>query len=208
MPPTPSRWRRATRGPTCRRARGLRRSRRARARAEQVSPARILVVVASTQTGPLRTEVGKGSMRTAIGHGLVDPERRGKLPWRRVCDRFLDFILKGEGSFFFSLFLRLLVKKKYGEEEILLCVFFLLKGQEPSLLVVSFCEAINKGRPHRPSKGNRVKIPELGWGRNACSGRKKVFFALFFFDPSGEVAATRRSPETPAGAPGRVLSPA
>lgn len=151
--------------------------------------------------------MGKGSMRTAIGHGLVDPERRGKLPWRRVCDRFLDFILKGEGSFFlFSLFETF--SKKNMEKKKFFFVFFLLKGQEPSLLVVSFCEAINKGRPHRPSKGNRVKIPELGWGRNACSGRKKVFFALFFFDPSGEVAATRRSPETPAGAPGRVLSPA
>ena len=34
----------------------------------------ILVVVASTQVRTLRTEVGKGSMRTAIGHGLVGPK--------------------------------------------------------------------------------------------------------------------------------------
>jgi len=32
----------------------------------------ILVVVANTQIRTLRTEVGKGSMRTAVGHGLVD----------------------------------------------------------------------------------------------------------------------------------------
>ena len=34
----------------------------------------ILVVVASTQVRTLRTEVEKGSMRTAIGHGLVGPK--------------------------------------------------------------------------------------------------------------------------------------
>jgi hypothetical protein len=38
---------------------------------------RILVVVASTQAGTLRAEVGKGSMRTAVGHGLVGPKRSG-----------------------------------------------------------------------------------------------------------------------------------
>jgi hypothetical protein len=35
----------------------------------------ILVVVANTQMRTLRTEVGKGSMWTAVGHGLVDPKR-------------------------------------------------------------------------------------------------------------------------------------
>ena len=34
----------------------------------------ILVVVASTQVRTLRTEVEEGSMRTAIGHGLVGPK--------------------------------------------------------------------------------------------------------------------------------------
>ena len=34
----------------------------------------ILVVVANIQMGTLKTEVEKGSMRTAIGHGLLDPK--------------------------------------------------------------------------------------------------------------------------------------
>ena len=34
----------------------------------------ILVVVANIQMRTLKTEVEKGSMRTAIGHGLVDPK--------------------------------------------------------------------------------------------------------------------------------------
>ena len=34
----------------------------------------ILVVVANIQMGTLKIEVGKGSMRTAIGHGLLDPK--------------------------------------------------------------------------------------------------------------------------------------
>ncbi len=34
----------------------------------------ILVVVASIQMRTLKTEEGKGSVRTAIGHGLADPE--------------------------------------------------------------------------------------------------------------------------------------
>ena len=38
----------------------------------------ILVVVANTQVGTLRTEVGKGSVRTAVGHGLFDPKEKGK----------------------------------------------------------------------------------------------------------------------------------
>ena len=37
----------------------------------------ILVVVASIQMRTLKTEVGKGSMPTAIGHGLVSPEGSG-----------------------------------------------------------------------------------------------------------------------------------
>ena len=35
----------------------------------------ILVVVASIQMRTLKTEVEKGSMRTVIGHELVDPKR-------------------------------------------------------------------------------------------------------------------------------------
>ncbi|TDN23399.1 hypothetical protein CEE76_10715 [Lactobacillus crispatus] len=37
----------------------------------------ILVVVANIQMRTLKTEVGKGSMSTAVGHGLVDPKRWG-----------------------------------------------------------------------------------------------------------------------------------
>ena len=39
----------------------------------------ILVVVANIQMRTLKTEVEKGSMWTAIGHGLVDPK------WREKC---------------------------------------------------------------------------------------------------------------------------
>ena len=35
----------------------------------------ILVVVANIQVGTLKTEVEKGSMVTAVGHGSVDPKR-------------------------------------------------------------------------------------------------------------------------------------
>jgi len=38
----------------------------------------ILVEVANIQMRILKTEVGKGSMLTAIGHGLVDPEGQVK----------------------------------------------------------------------------------------------------------------------------------
>ena len=34
----------------------------------------ILVVVANIQMRTLKTEVEKGSMRTAFGHGLLDPK--------------------------------------------------------------------------------------------------------------------------------------
>jgi hypothetical protein len=34
----------------------------------------ILVVVANIQMRTLKTEVEKGSMRTAIGHGLIGPK--------------------------------------------------------------------------------------------------------------------------------------
>ena len=37
----------------------------------------ILVVVANIQMRTLKAEVEKGSMRTAIGHGLLDPKGRG-----------------------------------------------------------------------------------------------------------------------------------
>jgi len=66
---------RATRqGLTSRRARGPSRSLGPRGSAER-TPARILVVVADIQTRSLKTEAGKGSMRTAVGHGSVDPKR-------------------------------------------------------------------------------------------------------------------------------------
>jgi len=37
----------------------------------------ILVVVAHLRTRALKTAVGKDSMRTGVGHGLVDPKRWG-----------------------------------------------------------------------------------------------------------------------------------
>ena len=37
----------------------------------------ILVVVANIQMGTLKAEVEKGSVRTAIGHGLFDPKTPG-----------------------------------------------------------------------------------------------------------------------------------
>ena len=37
----------------------------------------ILVVVANIQMRTLKAEVEKGSMSTAVGHGLVDPKRQG-----------------------------------------------------------------------------------------------------------------------------------
>jgi hypothetical protein len=49
-----------------------------KARAElQPSGELILVVVASIQMRTLKTEVGKGSMPTVIGHGLVSPKESG-----------------------------------------------------------------------------------------------------------------------------------
>jgi hypothetical protein len=36
----------------------------------------ILVVVATIQMRTLKTEVEKGSMRTAFGHGLLDPKAK------------------------------------------------------------------------------------------------------------------------------------
>ena len=43
----------------------------------------ILVVVAIIQMRTLKAEVEKGSMWTAIGHGLLDPKtRRKRLKWR------------------------------------------------------------------------------------------------------------------------------
>ena len=37
----------------------------------------ILVVVANILLETLKAEVEQGSMRTAVGHGLFDPERQG-----------------------------------------------------------------------------------------------------------------------------------
>lgn len=47
----------------------------------------ILVVVAIIQMRTLKAEVEKGSMRTAIGHGLLDPKARRKRLRRRVSLR-------------------------------------------------------------------------------------------------------------------------
>jgi len=49
---------------------------RARARVKRTL-VQILVVVANIQVTSLKTEVEKGSMRTANGHGLVGPKRWG-----------------------------------------------------------------------------------------------------------------------------------
>ena len=40
----------------------------------------ILVVVATTQTGTLRIEVGQGFIWTAIGHECLDPRMLGRSP--------------------------------------------------------------------------------------------------------------------------------
>jgi hypothetical protein len=40
----------------------------------ELSLVQILVVVANIQMRTLKAEVRKGSMRTAIGHGLLDPK--------------------------------------------------------------------------------------------------------------------------------------
>jgi len=42
----------------------------------------ILVVVASIQTRTLKTEVEKGSMLTAVGHGLVGTKYKGNSVYR------------------------------------------------------------------------------------------------------------------------------
>ena len=47
-------------------------------------PAQILVVVANIQARTLKAEGEKGSMRTAIGHGLVGPERQDNSVVKRV----------------------------------------------------------------------------------------------------------------------------
>ena len=50
----------------------------------------ILVEVATIQVKPLKTEVEKGSVRTAIGHGLVAPKpkanalQRGVVPFEAL----------------------------------------------------------------------------------------------------------------------------
>ena len=42
------------------------------------------------QLGTLKTEVGKGSMRTAIGHGIVDPKRQEISYNKYLCCFFLE----------------------------------------------------------------------------------------------------------------------
>ena len=59
-----------------RRAWGLRRRRERELRLEQPL-VQILVLVANIQMKTLKAEVGKGFMRTAIGHELLDPKAYG-----------------------------------------------------------------------------------------------------------------------------------
>jgi hypothetical protein len=61
---------------------------------------RILVVVAGTQARALRAEAGKGSVRTAFGHGLVGPKQRDNSVERCtiLCKPFFFFF------FFLSFF--------------------------------------------------------------------------------------------------------
>jgi hypothetical protein len=61
---------------------------------------RILVVVAGTQARALRAEAGKGSVRTAFGHGLVGPKQRDNSVERCtiLCKPFFFFFF----SFFLS----------------------------------------------------------------------------------------------------------
>ncbi len=56
---------------------------------------RILVVVAGTQARALRAEAGKGSVRTAFGHGLVGPKQRDNSVERCtiLCKPFIIIII-------------------------------------------------------------------------------------------------------------------
>ena len=56
------------------------------------STVQILVVVAIIQIQSLKTEVEKGSMSTALVHGLVDPKEQEKsiIDWR-VCVQYAHF---------------------------------------------------------------------------------------------------------------------
>ena len=49
------------------------------------APVQILVVVANIQARALKTEVGKGSVSTAIGHGLVGPKPRANAHMQSRC---------------------------------------------------------------------------------------------------------------------------
>ena len=61
---------------------------------------RILVVVAGTQARALRAEAGKGSVRTAFGHGLVGPKQRDNSVERCtiLCNVILPMFTHMEGS--------------------------------------------------------------------------------------------------------------
>ena len=59
----------------------------------------ILVVVASIQMRTLKTEVEKGSMSTAIGHGLVGPKAQGNSVTKGSCAlRAVSLLLWPKGN--------------------------------------------------------------------------------------------------------------
>jgi len=58
----------------------------------------ILVVVANIQVRILKTEVGKGFMRTAFDHELVDPKTKINLENKIIFFLFLSFFRGREGE--------------------------------------------------------------------------------------------------------------
>jgi len=101
---------------------------------------RILVVVAGTQARALRAEAGKGSVRTAFGHGLVGPKQRDNSVERCtiLCKPF------------FSLFLPL----SQGE----------IESRERFVILPMFTHMEGSCRA---AKGKRVKILAPGIGTRA-----------------------------------------
>jgi len=81
---------------------------------------RILVVVAGTQARALRAEAGKGSVRTAFGHGLVGPKQRDNSVERCTILCKPSFILSFSHYFFFF-FLRKEVSEREREREKEVC---------------------------------------------------------------------------------------
>jgi len=116
---------------------------------------RILVVVAGTQARALRAEAGKGSVRTAFGHGLVGPKQRDNSVERCTisCKPIFFFFL-----FFFLFFSFLRERERERERKkkwfVILPMFTHMEGS------------------YRAAKGKRVKILAPGIGTRA--GRKKL----------------------------------